>query len=758
MAGFVPVQLTLATPANNALGVAAGVIVNATLTDGSVALNTNSVQVTFDGLAVVPTVQKSGATTTVSYDPPGLLAPLSAHTYSLAYNNNGGATPNVTNVYAFTVGPWVNLNLGSPIHLENFDAVAEGALPTGWSVTNLTDSHTPGNDLNDILSDSYLDWVVISRTRLIDNLIVSNSDFTFATNVRPNQVVNNSPVTSLITSNFIFAVSDRGVTEKQIQYLFTRDYNLSGQNNVYLSFHNIYIQNQDNIAAVEYSIDGGTTWLPGLYLMDGNDLRFNSTGSIDASNTLATTHGDVPDPVALTLSGGAYGQFIGVNSNQWAGLAPYLQTRFDDNTVDSMRVEAFRLPQADNQPAVRFRFVMMGTFGWYFGIDNFGLYSIPSPNGPLVGSPTPTNQTVAVGNAAQISVPAAVGIGPITYQWRRNGVNLARTNNNILSFPIVLPGDGGTYDVVVSNPGGSVTSPPPASVLNVFNPTVLVTGQWDFNNSNLVATCGADLQYFDSTVSNDTSFATTTAFGLPDINGQPTTVLRYVPSTSAWGGYRMFHGAAPNGGGAYVNQYTLVIDYYIPSSTFGIWHSLLQTGTGNTSDGDLFVNPTGGGIGISSIYNGNVTFDTWHRVAVAFDLSGPGEAPVLTKFINGVKVGNQTTGLSDPDGRFALDPFALLFADQDGDTAEAYVSSVQFSNGRRPDAFLAALGGPTASKIPGCITANVEGGNVVVRWTGGVPLEGSDEITGPWTTVPAATSPYTVPQLAAKKFYRPKIP
>ena len=112
-------------------------------------------------------------------------------------------------------------------------------------------------------------------------------------------------------------------------------------------------------------------------------------------------------------------------------------------------------------------------------------------------------------------------------------------------------------------------------------------------------------------------------------------------------------------------------------------------------------------MGISSVYDGNVTSGEWHRVAVAMDLAS--QPPVLAKFIDGIKVGNQTSGLSAVDGRFSLDPSALLFADQDGDTGETYVNSIQFSNGRRPDAFIAALGGPSASKIPGAITATVQG-------------------------------------------------
>ena len=67
------------------------------------------------------------------------------------------------------------------------------------------------------------------------------------------------------------------------------------------------------------------------------------------------------------------------------------------------------------------------------------------------------------------------------------------------------------------------------------------------------------------------------------------------------------------------------------------------------------------------------------------DLSGPGTHPVVTKFIDGVKVGEQTDGLSSTDGRFSLYPqMALLFAENNGYNNDAYVSSVQFSNGRRP--------------------------------------------------------------------------
>ncbi|HXU75130.1 MAG TPA: immunoglobulin domain-containing protein, partial [Methylomirabilota bacterium] len=686
-AGVVPVQAS-STPANGASNVSPGIVIQTIFTDGTTPLNTNSIQFKFDGSAATPVITRNGATVTLQYDPPGLLASFSAHTYQVAFNSSGGATANTTNQFAFTVAPYANINLGAPIVLENFDSLQERHLPVQWSVTNATDANVAGLDLNDVLSDAYLDWVVISRTRLISNLMSTNGDFFGVTNVAPNQVINGSVVTNLVSGNFIIAVSDRADNQKQIQVLFTKDYSLTGKTNVYLSFHNLYTQNQDSMGSIEYSINGGTTWLPALYLLDGPDILRGANGNIDASNTFAIAHGDVPNVDASSLANGHYGQYIGVGSNQWAGLAPFIGARIDDDQTDGQRVEVIRLAQADNQPNVRFRFGQVGTWSWYFGMDDFGLYSLTNQGAPvLVSSPSPATLTVAAGNQATFTIGTALGLGPITYQWRRNGTNLVGQTSQQLTLSNVRTSDAGSYDVVVSNGGGSVTSLPPASVVTVINPSVYVTGQWDFR-SNLVATCGTDLQYFDDAVSNSTSFATTFDFGISDINGQPTTVMHLLPPVaSQWGGFKLFPNTGPNGGGTNINQYTLIYDILYPVSA---WRSLWQTDPSNNTDGEVFVDPSDA-IGISQIYDGSVSAGNWHRIAIAFDLSGPGQAPVLTKFIDGVKVGNQTDGLSPVDDRFSVKGFGLLFADNDGDTAEAYVSSVQFSNGRRPDAFLAAL-------------------------------------------------------------------
>ncbi len=738
-----------AAPANGATGVSPAAVVSVTLKDVNTQVNTNTIQLQFDGGTVSPVILKSGIFTTITYDPPGLLPAASPHTYRLVWSDNGVSVTTRTNLASFTVAPYVNIVTGPAIYQEPFDEVAEGSLPAGWSASNTTDSDLPGSDLNNFHSDSYLDWTVISRSTLSNlfTVVPSGNYYVPTLNVAPNQWLNGSPVTNLINTNFALAAS-AGRFGNQVQYLTTADYNLSGKANVHLVFSDIFATYNNNIASVEYSINGGSTWLPALYLMDSANIIRDGNGNIDASNTLATAHAGVPSP-------GNFGAFIGVAQAQWAGLANYISGRTSTDLTSSMRVEAIRLAQADNQAAVRFRFAQAAANSYYFGMDDFGLYSIV-PDAPFIIT-APATQAAALGNSASLSVTAG-GLGPLSYQWRHNGTNLPSNTGSALALPVIHSTDAGTYDVIVSNSGGSVTSTPPA-VLSVINPLVLVSGQWDFISNNLAASYGTSMQFYNATVQADTTFGSTTSMGIPDINGAPTTVMHFTPSVASWGGYKLFHGALPNGGGVNVNQYTLIYDIYYPGSSDFTYRALWQTDIANASDADVFINPADG-LGITSIYNGYISAGEWHRVAFAFDLSGPGQAPVLTKFVDGVKVGNQTTGLSAKDGRFSVGTYGLLFADNDGDTAEGYVSSVQFSNGRRPDAFIQALGGPSALKIPGAIRSDIVGGSVVIRWSGGVPLQEAGSISGPWTTVPGLTPgqfTYVVPA-GPTKYYRPQIP
>jgi hypothetical protein len=69
----------------------------------------------------------------------------------------------------------------------------------------------------------------------------------------------------------------------------------------------------------------------------------------------------------------------------------------------------------------------------------------------------PVSVTANVGSSATLAV-GVDGTGPLAFQWRRNGVNLAGATSAVLTFNSVALPNAGTFSVVVTNSAGSVTS------------------------------------------------------------------------------------------------------------------------------------------------------------------------------------------------------------------------------------------------------------------------------------------------------------
>jgi hypothetical protein len=98
--------------------------------------------------------------------------------------------------------------------------------------------------------------------------------------------------------------------------------------------------------------------------------------------------------------------------------------------------------------------------------DNLGATTISAPVmievvGPAVRPPTittqPVSQTVNAGATVTFRVVAA-GTAPLTYQWRRNGVNIPGATSATLTLANVTTANAGSYRVIVRNSAGSVTS------------------------------------------------------------------------------------------------------------------------------------------------------------------------------------------------------------------------------------------------------------------------------------------------------------
>lgn len=90
-------------------------------------------------------------------------------------------------------------------------------------------------------------------------------------------------------------------------------------------------------------------------------------------------------------------------------------------------------------------------------------------------SQQPAALSVCSGSPANFSVVAA-GTAPITYQWRKGGVDIGGATSDTLSIPSASPADAGNYDVVVTTGCGQVISAAAALTVDVA-PTISVHPQ-----------------------------------------------------------------------------------------------------------------------------------------------------------------------------------------------------------------------------------------------------------------------------------------
>jgi hypothetical protein len=223
--------------------------------------------------------------------------------------------------------------------------------------------------------------------------------------------------------------------------------------------------------------------------------------------------------------------------------------------------------------------------------------------------------------------------------------------------------------------------------------------QFDFNG-DLSATLGAATLEFEPGTSDLVTFGTVSSLGLPALPGGDATAMSF-PAFSAAEGLRLEPASSANGGGDYINQYSLIFDLLVPDVSAG-WFSFYNTNGTNSNDGDAFIR-TDGGIGISGVYEGTVNSNQWHRIAIVWDVDS------MYKYIDGVNVGNQI-GLSGVDGRWSLytsehDVMTWLLSDDDGDTNAAFISSFLFANEALDAATIEGFGGADADgAIPEPIT------------------------------------------------------
>jgi len=214
-----------------------------------------------------------------------------------------------------------------------------------------------------------------------------------------------------------------------------------------------------------------------------------------------------------------------------------------------------------------------------------------------------------------------------------------------------------------------------------------ITGLWRFQNSadKLKATIGVDLTTSNASNSGWMTGPWTTIGYM----GDP---LYYsdggIVQERAWDYLTVNPSFTANGGGSYVNEYTVAIDY-VQTSGLDQWNSLFQTDwNGNGSDGELFTDGAGH-IGIGTAGYSTLTYDAskWHRIVLSVDNDDFFRVYVDgTLFLDGAGQG--------VDGRFSLYPDRFhLFADNSWEDQWGLVGTVMTWNRALTTPEIAQMGG-----------------------------------------------------------------
>jgi hypothetical protein len=150
--------------------------------------------------------------------------------------------------------------------------------------------------------------------------------------------------------------------------------------------------------------------------------------------------------------------------------------------------------------------------------------------------------------------------------------------------------------------------------------------------------------------------------------------------------YTCTHGINPNGSGSFVNQWSILIDFKVPS--LSPWYCFYQTNTANSNDGDCFIRPGSGqiGVGQTGYSSTGIQVNTWYRMVISVNNT----TNAYNIYLDGIQIlPGSTDGL---DGRFSLNSTLLLFADENGEDAAITVSRVAIYDDPLSGAEAAALG------------------------------------------------------------------
>ena len=174
------------------------------------------------------------------------------------------------------------------------------------------------------------------------------------------------------------------------------------------------------------------------FFSDGSATRIFAASFVNdvptvRGNTVVTA--GAPSYIRMKRVGDQWTQFYSSNGTNWNNGASFTFP------LSVSKVGVFAGNAGTNPPA-------------YTALIDYFLNTASPPVAPTITT-QPADQTVNVGQTATFVV-VADGTAPLSYQWRKDGVDIAgATSASYTTPPTVLADDGALFDCVVDNPANS---------------------------------------------------------------------------------------------------------------------------------------------------------------------------------------------------------------------------------------------------------------------------------------------------------------
>ncbi len=206
----------------------------------------------------------------------------------------------------------------------------------------------------------------------------------------------------------------------------------------------------------------------------------NAGGSVLSADALLTVNPPAPTPPSFTSQ--PQSQTANQNSPVTftvgvAGTAPFTyQWRRDAVDLPGATNATYTIASAQPIHAGTYTVRVANSVGWAISAGALLTVVGPPPGDPptITGQPVPL--VVNPGAGAQFSV-MATGTSPLTYQWRKNDVDIPGANGPTYAIPAVTEADEGLYRVLVQNAIGSRLSQ--SAGLSVNDPVVILAQPMD---------------------------------------------------------------------------------------------------------------------------------------------------------------------------------------------------------------------------------------------------------------------------------------